>query len=75
MGKAAASYRVRIKEDGTIIGYQSVSENAAEAIDETPLPELVESGDKDAPPLDYRVVFTERGVVEVSPWWGWSYYE
>ncbi|MFK8184146.1 MAG: DUF4335 domain-containing protein [Phormidesmis sp.] len=75
VGKAAASYRVRIEEDGTITAYQPVSPNADKAIDETPLPELVESGSKDAESLDYRVVFTERGVVEVSPWWGWSYYE
>ena len=75
VGAGAASYRVRISEDGIITGYQPVNSEAAAAVDETPLPKLVESAPEDIPSVDYRVVFTERGVVEVSPWWGWSYYE
>lgn len=75
VGKAAATYRVRVKEDGTVVGYQPTSANASKAVDETPLPQLVESAPEEVPSVDYRVVFTERGVVEVSPWWGWSYYE
>lgn len=75
VGKAAATYRVRVKEDGTIIGYEPTSSAASRAIEETPLPKLVKSAPEEAPSVDYRVVFTERGVVEVSPWWGWSYYE
>jgi len=75
VGKAAATYRVRVKEDGTIIGYEPTSAVAKRATGETPLPKLVESAPEEAPSVDYRVVFTERGVVEVSPWWGWSYYE
>lgn len=75
VGKEAATYRVRINEDGAVTGYQAVGSDATSAISETPLPELVESAPEDTPSVDYRVVFTERGVVEVSPWWGWSYYE
>lgn len=75
VGADPASYRVRISQDGTITGYQPIDPEAAEAIEETPLPKLVESTSEDVPSVDYRVVFTERGVVEVSPWWGWSYYE
>ena len=75
VGKEAATYRVRINEDGTVTGYQAVDDDATKAIDETPLPDLVESAPEETPSVDYRVVFTERGVVEVSPWWGWSYYE
>ena len=75
VGKEAATYRVRVKENGTVIGYQPTSANASKAVDETPLPELLESAPEETPSVDYRVVFTERGVVEVSPWWGWSYYE
>lgn len=71
----AIGYRVRVSEDGTIMGYQPVDEPASSAIDETPLPKLVGEASEDAPAVDYRVVFTERGVVEVSPWWGWNYYE
>lgn len=75
VGARAAGYRVRISEDGTITGYQPIDSQAADAVDETPLPELVSESSEDVPSVDYRVVFTERGVVEVSPWWGWSYYE
>lgn len=75
VGEAAAVYRVRVKEDGTVVGYEPVSQNAAKAVGDTPLPDLLKSAPEEAPAVDYRVVFTERGVVEVSPWWGWSFYE
>lgn len=71
----AVSYRVRVSEDGTVIGYEPADSAAIAAIDETPLPELVGTASEQAPAVDYRVVFTERGVVEVSPWRGWSFYE
>ncbi len=75
VGEEAATYRVRIKEDGTIIGYQPINEGSVAAVNETPLPNLLKSAPEETPSVDYRVVFTERGVVEVSPWWGWSFYE
>ncbi|MGC1219851.1 MAG: DUF4335 domain-containing protein [Phormidesmis sp.] len=71
----AVSYRVRVSEDGTVVGYEPADSAAIAAIDETPLPELVGTASEQAPAVDYRVVFTERGVVEVSPWRGWSFYE
>jgi len=71
----AISYRVRVDEDGNILGYQAENSQAESSIDETPLPGLVKAASsEDATAVDYRIVFTERGVVEVSPWWGWSYY-
>ncbi len=75
VGSDSAAYRVRITEDGTITGYEPLGQDAVAAIDETPLASLVESAPAAAPSVDYRVVFTERGVIEVSPWEGWSYYE
>ncbi len=75
VGEDAAIYRVRVKGDGTVVGYEAVSKNAAKAVNDTPLPNLLESAPEETPAVDYRVVFTERGVVEVSPWWGWSFYE
>lgn len=75
VGGNALTYRVRVTDEGTITGYQPASAIDAKAIGETPLPNLVESAPEDDPSVDYRVVFTERGVVEVSPWWGWSFYE
>ena len=71
----AVSYRVRMSEDGRILGYRPIDSSADSAVDETPLPELVENASEETPAVDYRVVFTERGVVEVGPWLGWSYYE
>lgn len=70
----AISYRVRAANDGTILGYQPVDSESRASVDETPLPALVDSELEDAQSVDYRVVFTERGVVEVSPWWGWNFY-
>jgi hypothetical protein len=75
VGEAAAIYRVRVKEDGTVIGYQPISQEATDAVENTPLPDLLKSAPEETPAVDYRVAFTERGVVEVSPWWGWSFYE
>lgn len=74
VGSEPAAYRVRITEDGTITGYEPLDQDAAAAIGETPLANLVESAPETDPSVDYRVVFTERGVVEVSPWWGWGFY-
>ncbi|MEM9945592.1 MAG: DUF4335 domain-containing protein [Cyanobacteria bacterium P01_D01_bin.36] len=71
----AVSYRVRVNGDGTVAGYEPINSSAESAIDETPLPKLAKDVASDEAAVDYRVVFTERGVVEVSPWWGWSYYE
>lgn len=70
-----AAYRVRVNEDGTITGYEPVDQSAVQSVAETPLPDLVKSVPAETPAVDYRVVFTERGVIEVSPWEGWSYYE
>lgn len=70
-----AAYRVRVSEDGTITDYEPLDPSATQAIAETPLPDLVESPSAETPLVDYRVVFTKRGVIEVSPWLGWSYYE
>ena len=71
----AVSYRVRYYENGTIAGFEPVDSAARSAVDETPLPGLVDAQPDEGDSVDYRVVFTERGVVEVSPWWGWSFYE
>ncbi len=75
VGADALSYRVRINQDGTITGYQPIDSEAAKAEVETPLSKLVKSASAEVPSVDYRVVFTEQGMVEVSPWLGWSHYD
>jgi hypothetical protein len=66
-------YRVRWTEAGELVGFEPDSNTAADEISATPLPELLvldPPGD-DAPQADFRVVFGEDGVLEVSPWNGW----
>ncbi len=70
----AIAYRVRVDDDGQILGYQPEDAQARSSVDETPLPVLVADLPTGDAVVDYRVVFTERGVVEVSPWWGWDFY-
>ena len=64
-------YQVRISEGGTIVGYEPLNAAAVLLADETPLPNLVAPAGGAEPQADYRVVFTEAGVLEVSPWDGW----
>ena len=69
-------FRVRVKEDGTIVDYKPDSEVAAEFAKEIPLPELgklAEDGDAGAgqdPLALFKVVFKPDGKLEVSPWRG-----
>jgi hypothetical protein len=66
-------YRVRWTETGELVGFEPDSNTAADEISATPLPELLvlNPPDDDAPQADFRVVFGEDGVLEVSPWNGW----
>jgi hypothetical protein len=64
-------YRVRVSEDGDIVGYEALNAAGVLLDDETPLPTLVAPGGTADLQADYRVVFTEEGVLEVSPWDGW----
>jgi hypothetical protein len=64
-------YQVRVSEEGDVIGYESLNAAGVLLADETPLPNLVTSANDTAAQADYRVVFTEEGVLEVSPWDGW----
>ena len=70
-------YRVGVTADGSIVGYKSVNAAASDAIEQTPLPNLLEN--PAASPAttqqalaQFRVVFTDNGVVQVSPWLGRS---
>lgn len=71
----AISYRIRVNESGEILGYQPLDAVSESSIDETPLTGLINADATADETVDYRVVFTERGVVELSPYWGWSFYE
>ena len=70
-------YRVGVRADGTLVEYEARNQAAIDYADQTPLPKLQSSTTPVAPvtgtsePIAYyRVVFTSRGVLQVSPWRG-----
>lgn len=67
---AALTYRVRMNQAGDIVGYQGENSAATAAIAETPLPDLPVAAAATGAMVDFKVVFTEDGVIEVSPWDG-----
>ncbi|TVP67343.1 MAG: DUF4335 domain-containing protein [Leptolyngbya sp. LCM1.Bin17] len=65
------SFRVRLDRDGTVVGYEPTNAAAVLLAEETPLPGLVARANSDSEQADFLVVFTETGVLQVSPWDGW----
>ncbi|MEB3180393.1 MAG: DUF4335 domain-containing protein [Nostocaceae cyanobacterium] len=70
-------FRVAVTGDGTVIGYKAVSKTANDSVSKTPLPQLLynpatRNNLNSEPIAQYRVVFTNKGVVQVSPWWGYG---
>jgi hypothetical protein len=70
-------FRVAVAADGTVVGYKAVSKTANDSVSKTPLPNLLynpatRSNVASEPIAQYRVVFTQKGVVQVSPWWGYG---
>ncbi|MBE9100333.1 DUF4335 domain-containing protein [Vacuolonema iberomarrocanum] len=66
-------YRVRVTEDGEILGFRFANDAAVDNVDEVPLSDLSYTETEDSvqePTAEYRVVFTPAGVIEVSPWFG-----
>jgi hypothetical protein len=70
-------YRVGVAADGAIIGYKAVNKGANDVVDKTPLPTLLYNPATRATVANealaqYRIVFRKQGVLEVSPWNGYS---
>lgn len=68
-------YRLGVGADGSIVGYKAVNQKASDAIDQTPLPKLLynpASRVPNEPIAQFKVVFTQRGILEISPWLGYS---
>ena len=71
-------YRVSVASDGSVIGYKPVNEAAGNLVDRTPLPGLVytpaakNSAPTHDPIAQFKVVFTAKGVPQVSPWQGYK---
>lgn len=70
-------YRVGVATDGAIVGYKAVNQDANAGIELTPLPNLLYNP-ANRPPISnepiaqFKVVFTNKGVLEVSPWRGYA---
>jgi hypothetical protein len=70
-------YRVGVAADGAIVGYKAVNQGANDAIESTPLPKLLYNPAKrsaitNEPIAQFKVVFTNTGVLQVSPWRGYA---
>ncbi|MGA9383082.1 MAG: DUF4335 domain-containing protein [Phormidium sp.] len=71
-------YRVALRPDGTVVNYEPRNKPAQEYLNQTPLPNLgaanvpTDSPDVNQQPVAYfKVVFTRKGVLQVSPWRGY----
>jgi hypothetical protein len=70
-------YRIGVTADGAIVGYKATNKEANQAIEKTPLPKLLYNPAKrgvinNEPIAQFRVVFTQQGVLQVSPWRGYA---
>ncbi|HEY9739213.1 MAG TPA: DUF4335 domain-containing protein [Coleofasciculaceae cyanobacterium] len=71
-------YRVGVGKDGAIVGYKPVNAAAGgDATQKTPLPDLLYiptngSAAASEPIAQYRVVFSNRGILQISPWRGYT---
>lgn len=70
-------YRVSLAKDGSIIGYKPVDSTPVDGAERTPLPELrynpaTENLAANEPLAQFRVVFNKRGILQISPWRGFT---
>jgi hypothetical protein len=72
-------YRVAMRPDGTIVNYEPHNQPAQEYLNQTPLPNLGAAnvptdatGVNQQPVAYFKVVFTPKGVLQVSPWRGYQ---
>jgi len=71
--KQRLTYRIFVDSQGVITGYVPSSNEAQDWVDNTPLSDMSRASEFDDRGIDsFRVVFTPRGAIEVSPWWGWD---
>jgi Domain of unknown function (DUF4335) len=70
-------YRIGVAADGAIVGYKAINKEANQAIEKTPLPKLLynpakRGGINNEPIAQFRAVFTQQGVLQISPWRGYA---
>lgn len=64
------TFKVGISSDGKIVEYEPLNQPASDYVNETPLSNLKQTAPGDSQMAHYRVVFTPKGVLQVSPWKG-----
>lgn len=79
-------FRLGVAADGAIVGYKAVDKGTNDAVEKTPLPSLLQNPANSAsitneaiaqnvapqsPIAQFKVVFTNTGVLQVSPWRGY----
>jgi len=71
-------FRVAMRPDGTVLNYEPRNDSARELVNQTPMPNLSPSGNStesttgsQEPVAYFKVVFTPKGVLQVSPWRGY----
>ncbi|OKH39041.1 hypothetical protein NIES2119_07875 [[Phormidium ambiguum] IAM M-71] len=71
-------YRIAMRPDGTVVNYEPRNQAAREYLNQTPLPNLgaanipPNSPEVNQQPVAYfKVVFTPKGILQVSPWRGY----
>jgi hypothetical protein len=81
--KQDLAYQITVTTDGAIASYKPLIAAAESYLPETPLPKLLQTSLTDGTKnqvkaaakkaiAKYKVVFTSRGILEVSPWHGWK---
>ena len=67
-------FKVRVKADGTIVGYEATNQFAADHVQFTPLAQLAKPTDSNGTPAEslasFKVVFKPSGALQVNPWYG-----
>ena len=70
-------FRVAVRPDGTIVDYEARNQPAFDYVERTPLPKLKSTGTSTSSATGseeslayFKVVFTPKGVPQVSPWRG-----
>lgn len=70
------TYRVGVAMDGAIVGYKGDDAESRDRANDTPLPDLLyfqPGGTSSQEPIaQFKVVFTSNGVLQISPWRGYS---
>ena len=70
-------YRLGVGKDGAIVAYKPVNTAAGDRLNETPLPKLLYTPTNSEGAIAerialFKVVFTDKGELQVSPWRGYT---